>query len=82
MKILGVIESFDDRRGDGTLRSDAGESYYFHCLSIADGSRRAIVGARVRARRSVGLVGRDEVILVEPVIEAAASGGPLVVAIN
>lgn len=62
--IVGVIESFDDRRGDGHLRSDDGGDFYFHCVAIADGSRGISPGARVEARRSVGHLGRDEAVSV------------------
>lgn len=58
----GVIESFDDQRGDGIFRSDAGEQMYFHCVCIADGSRSVPVGVRAQGRRSVGRLGRDELI--------------------
>ena len=59
-ELRGVVIDFDERRGDGTMRSDQGESFYFHCLEIADGSRIVPVGARVRAERSSGRLGRDE----------------------
>jgi hypothetical protein len=58
----GVVQSFDDRRGDGALRDDDGRLYYFHCVSIADGSRTIGVGVRARARRAVGRLGHDEVV--------------------
>jgi hypothetical protein len=64
VRVVGVIESFDDRRGDGEMRSDAGERFYFHCVAIADGSRRIEPGVRVQADRRVGHVGRDEVVAV------------------
>lgn len=54
------MESFDELRGDGTVRTDDGEFCYFHCLSLADGSRTIGAGTRVRAQRAVGLLGRDE----------------------
>lgn len=65
MNVAGVVEAFDDRRGDGFVVSDAGERLYFHCVSILDGTREIAVGQRVRATRSVGHLGRDEVIDVE-----------------
>ena len=58
--LRGVVVDFDARRGDGTLESDEGESFYFHCLEIADGSRDIPVGARVTAERGSGRLGRDE----------------------
>lgn len=65
--IVGTIEDFDDRRGDGHLRGDDGELYYVHCVAIADGTRTIRVGARARARRGVGRLGYDEVLDVSPV---------------
>ncbi len=67
MIIDGVVATFDDRRGDGVLRDLEGHEFYFHCVRIADGTRRVAVGARVRARRAVGLRGRDEAVDVEQV---------------
>jgi hypothetical protein len=64
VRVDGVIESFDDRRGDGVMRSDVGERFYFHCVSIVDGTRHIEPGVRVRAERRVGRVGRDEVVAV------------------
>lgn len=60
MNLRGVVVDFDEERGDGLLTSDAGEDLYFHCLEIANGTRVIPVGARVRARRGVGRLGRDE----------------------
>ena len=58
--IEGVVLSFDENRGYGVVRDASGRDFYFHCVRIADGSRRIEVGAAVRARRVVGLLGRDE----------------------
>lgn len=58
--MLGTVRSFDPRRGDGFVDGDNGESYYFHCVSIADGTRQISVQTRVVASRHVGLLGRDE----------------------
>jgi cold shock CspA family protein len=58
--LTGVVASFDARRGDGWLLSDDGERLYFHCVTIADGSRTVAVGQRVRAKRTAGHLGRDE----------------------
>ncbi len=62
MIIDAVVVSFDDSRGDGVLRDLRGGELYFHCVHIADGSRHLDAGERVRARRAVGLRGRDEAI--------------------
>ncbi len=67
MIVDGVVETFDERRGDGIVSSDRGERLYFHCVSIANGTRRIDPGVRVRAQRRVGHVGRDEVVDVEQV---------------
>ncbi|MGC2484643.1 MAG: hypothetical protein WA359_00155 [Acidimicrobiales bacterium] len=58
--MTGIVESFDDRRGEGVVRGDHGEHLYFHCVNIADGSRHIDVGARIEATRHVGHLGRDE----------------------
>jgi cold shock CspA family protein len=63
----GAVETFDEHRGDGIVTSDRGEQLYFHCVSIANGTRQIEVGTLVRARRRVGHVGRDEVVDVTPV---------------
>ncbi len=60
--ISGVIADFDEQRGDGRLRDDAGHEYYFHCVSIADGSRTIPLGARAHGRRAVGRLGHDEIV--------------------
>ena len=67
MNVCGVVISFDDRRGDGFVRSDEGEDLYFHCVSINDGSRHVDEGERVSARRSVGRRGHDEVVAIDRV---------------
>ncbi len=67
MEVRGTVESFDEVRGLGVVRSDDGHSLGFHCVDIADGTRSIDVGARVRAVRSVGRLGHDEVTFVEKV---------------
>lgn len=65
MTILGIVESFDERRGDGEILSDHGERLYFHCVSISDGSRTIEVGTRISGRRGPGHRGHDEVRAIE-----------------
>lgn len=60
MIIDAVVASFDEARGDGVVRDERGREFYFHCVHIADGTRRIDAGTTVRARRVVGLRGRDE----------------------
>jgi cold shock CspA family protein len=62
--ITGVIESFDERRGDGLLRGEDGVGFYFHCVAIADGSRSITPGVRAEGLRAVGRLGHDEVVSV------------------
>ncbi|MBU6233196.1 MAG: hypothetical protein KJS64_03000 [Acidobacteria bacterium] len=59
--IHGVVSAFDEVRGEGVVTSDAGIDFYFHCVALADGTRRIDVGARVVGERRVGLTGRDEI---------------------
>ena len=65
MKLIGVVEVFDDQRGDGVVVSDAGEQLYFHCVAISDGSRTIDVGTRVAGERRVGHRGRDEIAAIK-----------------
>jgi len=58
--IHGVVRDFDEQRGDGVLETPRGETFYFHCVEIADGTRTIAEGASVVATRRVGLRGRDE----------------------
>ena len=64
--MTGVVESFDEQQGGGEVRSDSGESLYFHCVALSDGSRVIRPGTRVTGQRSVGRLGRDEVVDVRP----------------
>jgi cold shock CspA family protein len=62
MNVLGVVTKFDEARGDGQVTADSGELFYFHCVSISDGTRYLDVGTRVTARRQVGHKGEDQVV--------------------
>lgn len=59
--LTGVIHSFDAIRGDGWLRSESGEEFYFHCVTIADGTRNIDNDVEATGRRTWGHLGRDEV---------------------
>ncbi len=65
MILKGRVATFDEQRGDGRISGDHGESFYFHCVNIADGSRSVDQGQRVTARRGVGHLGHDEAFAVE-----------------
>lgn len=67
----GVVVEFDDPRGLGVVRSDAGIEYSFHCAAIADGSRTVIVGARVCWRVVPGRLGAWEAADIAPDTAAA-----------
>lgn len=60
MNVTGVVVDFDDDRGDGWIADD-GARWYFHCVSIADGSRHLDNGLVVTGVRCVGHLGTDEV---------------------
>lgn len=69
MRVTGLIESFDDRRGDGVLLSEEGERFYFHCVAIANGTRHIEPGVRAQGERRVGHLGRDEVVAVSEIVD-------------
>lgn len=66
----GTVVAFDDPRGLGTVRSEDGVEYPFHCAAIADGSRTTTVGSVVRWSVSAGRLGRWEAVRIVPVDEA------------
>jgi cold shock CspA family protein len=45
--LVGVVTSFDERRGLGEITDESGEVLPFHCAEIADGSRHINVGQQV-----------------------------------
>jgi cold shock CspA family protein len=64
MEVRGTVETFDGDRGLGVLRSVEGVAFGFHCVDIDDGTRSIAAGTNVRAQRSVGRLGHDEVTKV------------------
>ena len=62
----GVVESFDDPRGLGEVRTDDGEVLPFHCTAIADGSRTIAAGTPVRCTVVPGRLGRWEATDITP----------------
>ena len=44
---IGVVTSFEDDRGLGTIVDEDGSTFDFHCTAIADGSRAVEVGRAV-----------------------------------
>ena len=62
--MTGVVESFDEHRGYGSIRAADGSEVFFHCTRIADGSRTIDVGAAVSFVLVPGHHGRDEAAAV------------------
>jgi cold shock CspA family protein len=65
VEVRGIVAAFNEQRGDGVMLTNNGESLYFHCVAIADGTRTIAPGTEVIAQRVVGHLGSDEVISVE-----------------
>jgi cold shock CspA family protein len=63
----GVVASFDEPRGLGTItvEGDGGRELPFHCTAIAGGTRSISVGERVRFQVVAGPAGRWEASHVE-----------------
>ena len=62
----GSVESFDEPRGLGAVRTDDGVVLPFHCTAIADGSRTIAVGQAVRFSVVPGNLGRWEATQIIP----------------
>jgi cold shock CspA family protein len=45
--MMGTVSAFDDAAGLGTITSDDGSTYAFHCTAIADGTRTITVDTKV-----------------------------------
>jgi cold shock CspA family protein len=43
----GVVVAFDEFKGYGTVRTQDGAEHFFHCTTIADGTRTIAVGTPV-----------------------------------
>jgi cold shock CspA family protein len=56
----GVVASFDEHVGLGTIRDDEGREWSFHCTRITDGSRSVVPGTRVVFEVGPGAPGRWE----------------------
>ncbi len=56
----GVVASFDEQKGYGTIRDGRGTELFFHCTAIADGSRTIDEGTGVTFRVVAGDLGRWE----------------------
>ena len=58
--VEATVETFDDFRGYGTLRTTDGTELFFHCTALLDGTRTVEVGAAVTAEVVPGRLGRWE----------------------
>jgi cold shock CspA family protein len=56
----GVVATFDDFKGYGTVRVAGGDTYFFHCTAVADGTRTIAVGTPVTFTLVPGHRGRWE----------------------
>ena len=56
----GVVASFDDQRGDGSITADDGSPWWFHCTQIAGGERSILAGTLVHFVVRPGRLGRWE----------------------
>ena len=56
----GVVTGWDDRAGYGTITAETGESYFFHCTQLQDGSRTIDEGTTVTFDVVAGRLGRWE----------------------
>ena len=45
--MTGVVSTFDDAAGLGTITADDGATFAFHCTAIADGTRTIAVDTKV-----------------------------------
>ncbi|MFA5564432.1 MAG: cold shock domain-containing protein [Acidimicrobiia bacterium] len=62
----GQVASFDNQAGYGELIDNLGNSWFFHCTAILDGSRTISVDKSVTFRLVAGRVGRWEAAEVQP----------------
>ena len=62
----GVVVSFDDHGGYGTVQSPDGTTWTFHCTAIADQSRSIDRGAEVAFEVVPGRGGRWEATNLRP----------------
>jgi CspA family cold shock protein len=63
----GAVIEFDEVVGLGTVRTDNGQTYPFHCTQIADGSRTIEVGTPVEFEVMPAHLGRWEASAITPV---------------
>jgi cold shock CspA family protein len=57
---FGVVATFDDFKGYGTVRMPDGRELFFHCTAIADGTRTIEIDTPVTFERVPGHRGQWE----------------------
>lgn len=62
----GEVVSFDEDKGWGTVRAADGDEHFFHCTSIADGTRSIELGTEVRFDVVPGNLGQWEATAIQP----------------
>lgn len=62
----GIVATFDEDKGFGTVRGEDGDELFFHCTQIADGSRTIEPGIPVTFEVGPGHRGRYEAHRVQP----------------
>ena len=62
----GRVVEFDEHVGAGTVEGEDGARLFFHCVAIADGSRRIDVGTAVAYEVVPGRLGRWEAWAIRP----------------
>lgn len=60
MAARGRVVEFDEHVGTGAVEGEDGRRLFFHCVAIADGSRRIDVGTPVTYEVVPGHLGRYE----------------------
>ena len=72
----GSVVGYDGPAGYGTIRADDGSEWWFHCTSIADGSREIAVGTPAAFCLVPGRSGRweaAEILAIRPADDAPKS---------
>jgi cold shock CspA family protein len=64
--LRGRVVEFDEHAGTGAVEGEDGARLFFHCVAIADGSRRIDVGAEVTYDVVPGRLGRWEAWRLTP----------------
>jgi len=59
-RLAGTVADFDEAAGYGRVAGDAGQSWFFHCTAIADGSRSIPTGVAVTFDVVAGRLGQWE----------------------